>query len=217
MKKNDHILFLLLCLGILILSSCSPGRKFAKTEQKKTNRSQTEFQTKSADVDTLKRLDESEIVMPASVDISNYEPEYIRKEKKRKAKAKEFKLRQDMVDFGKKYLGVPYKYAGKKPSTGFDCSGLTCYIYQHFGLKLSPASRYQANDGKKIALKKAQPGDLIIFGTGGKVNHVAMVVEVKPDGIYVLHSTNRGVVIDNILESKYWKPRILYARKVIGE
>ena len=32
-----------------------------------------------------------------------------------------------------KYIGYPYVYGGSKPSTGFDCSGFTSYVYRHFG------------------------------------------------------------------------------------
>ncbi len=198
------------------MGSCSAKRNLSSVNHRSQKETEDRFEPKSVETDSTKRLSEAEIKMPASVDVSEYEPEYIRKAKRGKAKAKERELRGNMVNFSKKYLGVPYKYAGKKPSTGFDCSGFTCYIYQEFGLKLSAASRYQANDGKKIALQKVEPGDLVIFGSKGKVNHVAMVVENKKDGIYVIHSTSRGVVIDNLMKSSYWKPRIMYARRVIG-
>ena len=123
--------------------------------------------------------------------------------------------REEMVAFGKKYLGTPYKYAGKTPATGFDCSGFTSYIYQHFGMKISAASRFQANDGERIQIKDTEPGDLIIFGKGGNISHVGMVVENSPKGVYVIHSTSRGVVIDNIHQSSYWRSRMMYGCKVL--
>ncbi len=202
---------------------------------KKKKTGQDEWSDKTVLNDTIVREGQESIIMPDAVDVSEYEPEFKKKKKKKKEKPaepeisepikpsiagvsrKESKLRQDMVDFGKKYLGVPYKYAGKKPSTGFDCSGLTCYIYQEFGMKIGAASRFQANDGTKIKTSQTLPGDLVIFGKSGKINHVAMVVRNDDEGLFVIHSTSRGVVIDNILKSSYWKPRIMYARRVIGE
>jgi cell wall-associated NlpC family hydrolase len=130
--------------------------------------------------------------------------------------AAEVRLRNDMVEFGKRYLGTRYQYGGRTPASGFDCSGFTCYVYQQFGLKLSSTSRSQAQDGKKINPKDAKPGDLIIFGKQGNINHVAIVVEVKNNGIHVIHSTSRGVVVDNVSQSSYWKPRIMYGRRVLG-
>ena len=45
-----------------------------------------------------------------------------------------------------------------------------------------------------------------------------MVTEVKDDGIYVIHSTtSKGVIINNITTSAYWRPKILYARNVISK
>ncbi len=216
MKINVHFLIIFLLGWTLIMSSCSPKRNLATSNQRPNTSKQDEFQAKSVETDSTGRVAETEIIMPPAVDISNYEPAYIKRDKKRKARAKELKLRDNIVHYSKKYLGTPYKYAGRKPSTGFDCSGFTCYIYKHFDLPLSLTSRTQANDGKKIAVKKTQPGDLVIFGSNGKVSHVGIVVENKAEGVFVIHSTNRGVVIDNILKSTYWAPRIMYARTVIG-
>lgn len=128
-------------------------------------------------------------------------------------------FRKDIVNEATKYRGLPYKYAGKDPSTGFDCSGFTSYVLGKYGVRVSPASAVQATEGVEVPLSQVKPGDLIIFRTedGSRVQHVAMVTENKPDGIYCVHSTtSRGVVVDNISTSSYWKPRIWKARDVIG-
>ncbi len=31
------------------------------------------------------------------------------------------------------FMGPHYRYGGSSPSTGFDCSGLTQYVYKHLG------------------------------------------------------------------------------------
>lgn len=133
--------------------------------------------------------------------------------------SKEMRLRQDIVDYAKRQLGAPYKYAGRNPQKGFDCSGLTCYVMDNFDIDLSPSSRAQESQGKKIAVSEVRPGDLIFFrrSRSGPVFHVALVVSNRPAGIEVIHSTSRGVVIDNISHSKYWKPKISTARNVISD
>lgn len=129
-------------------------------------------------------------------------------------------LRYSAVDYAKQYIGSRYKYAGRDPS-GFDCSGFTSYVLKQQNVSVSPASRTQATEGREVPLSQVKPGDLVFFsrsGKGGSVTHVAMVIDNKPDGIYVIHSTSsRGVMIDNISTSAYWKPKTLFARDVISK
>lgn len=81
--------------------------------------------------------------------------------------------RQKLVSYAMQFQGVPYVWGGTTPS-GFDCSGLTSYVYQHaLGINITRTSYSQANAGQRISLSDLQPGDLIIeFGTA----HVAMYV-----------------------------------------
>lgn len=125
-------------------------------------------------------------------------------------------LRKEAVNYAKTFLGTKYKLGGTSPKSGFDCSGFTSYIMRHVDIALSRTSQAQENNGKKVHLKNVQPGDLIFYRRTplGKVFHVSMVVANKEDGIYVIHSTSRGVVIDNVTKSSYWSPKISSARSV---
>lgn len=127
-------------------------------------------------------------------------------------------LRNDIVSYAKKYQGVKYRSAGKSPSTGFDCSGFTSYVMNNFDIDLSASSRGQAVQGESKPLSKVKPGDLIFFRRGSKdpIFHVAMVVENTGKSLKVIHSVSRGVVIDDILASSYWKPKIDSARDVVS-
>src|SRR5579875_1064992 len=42
--------------------------------------------------------------------------------------------------YARHLLGVPYRWGGTSPRTGFDCSGLVRFVYGHFGIAL-PTSR----------------------------------------------------------------------------
>ncbi len=130
----------------------------------------------------------------------------------------EHDVRSTIIEKAKKHLGTRYVWAGKKPG-GFDCSGFTSYMLSLYGIHVSPSSRHQGVQGVKVNLKDCQAGDLVFFsryGKGGRISHVAMVVENKGDELYVIHACSRGIVIDNILNDKYWTPKILYARNVIS-
>ena len=126
-------------------------------------------------------------------------------------------LRKSIANHAKKYVGIPYKYAGKTPKTGFDCSGFTSYVLKKFNIEISPGSRYQAKTGREIPLRRAKPGDLLFFGKGRKVTHVALITKNTREGIEVIHSTSsRGIMVQNVTKSRYWKPKILFARDVIS-
>jgi hypothetical protein len=128
-------------------------------------------------------------------------------------------IRGNVLQEAKKYLGLKYIWGGTTPR-GFDCSGFTSYVLAQKGVGVARSSRYQAQQGKAVDLSKAKTGDLVFFskyGKGGRVTHVALVVDNKEDGVYIIHSTRRGIVVDNLSESNYWKPKILYAKDVISK
>lgn len=126
-------------------------------------------------------------------------------------------FRNDIVGYAQNFLGLRYRRAGHSPKTGFDCSGFTNYILDEFGVKVSTSSFTQSRQGMKVSLNDVQPGDLVFFGTRSRIQHVAMVVEKTAEGIFCVHSTcSRGIVVENISTSKYWKPKILFARDVIS-
>ncbi len=128
-------------------------------------------------------------------------------------------VRGTVLQEAKKYLGLKYIWGGTTPK-GFDCSGFTSYVLAQKGVGVARSSRYQAQQGKAVDLAKAKTGDLVFFskhGKGGRVTHVALVVDNKEDGVYIIHSTRRGIVVDNLSESNYWKPKILYAKDVISK
>ncbi|MEN0003092.1 MAG: C40 family peptidase [Bacteroidota bacterium] len=126
-------------------------------------------------------------------------------------------LQLQVVAYAKKFIGTKYKYGGKSPSSGFDCSGFTRYVMDNFDVALPPVSRYQEQEGKRISLKEAAPGDLVFFRRSkrGNVFHVALVAENSSAGLKVVHSTNRGVVLDNITNNSYWAPKLSSARRVL--
>jgi cell wall-associated NlpC family hydrolase len=126
-------------------------------------------------------------------------------------------VRTYVTGWAENYIGSDYKYAGHDPKTGFDCSGFTSFVMQEFDIQLSHGSSTQATQGNKISMDEVQPGDLIFFGKGKNIQHVALVTEINDEGGFIcIHSTNtRGVVKENISTSDYWKKRILFARDVI--
>ncbi|HEY9706457.1 MAG TPA: C40 family peptidase [Allocoleopsis sp.] len=104
-------------------------------------------------------------------------------------------------------VGLRYRYGGTSIENGIDCSGFTRFVLNYFDFKAGRSSRDQYEEGIKIPVAEAKPGDLVFFG-GKHINHVAMVVSNDKDGLFVVHSTNRGIIKENIYESKYWKSKL---------
>lgn len=156
----------------------------------------------------------SKTFVPFDKDIEVYSVKYTADNQK----YTEADIRGTIVEKAKKHLGTRYVWSGKKPG-GFDCSGFTSYMLSLYGVHVSPSSRHQGVQGAHVKLAEAAPGDLVFFsryGKGGRISHVAMVVENTGDKLFVIHACSRGIVIDNILNDKYWTPKILYARNVIN-
>src|SRR5207247_5139175 len=89
------------------------------------------------------------------------------------------------------YLGVKYRWGGSSPTTGFDCSGYTQYVFRKHGLVLPRTSRAQANAGDDVALdyRALRAGDLVMFAeTGRPISHVA----IYAGDHRIIHSTSSG-------------------------
>lgn len=104
-------------------------------------------------------------------------------------------VRVDLCQYAKEFLGNPYVWGGTSLTKGADCSGFVLSIYKKYGVSLPHSSRAQANCGTKITLAEAQPGDLIFYGKGQTINHVAIYI----GGGQVIHASSpkTGIRISN--------------------
>lgn len=103
--------------------------------------------------------------------------------------------RVDLVNYALQFVGNRYVWGGTSLTRGVDCSGFTMKIYQKYGIYLPHSSRAQPGHGTKISRSEIRPGDLIFYGSGRSINHVAIYI----GNGQVVHASNArdGIKISN--------------------
>ena len=72
-------------------------------------------------------------------------------------------------------IGVPYIAYAAAPGVGFDCSGLTQWVWGQAGVKLPHQSGQQSRVMPEVNREDMQPGDLVFYQRP-PMHHVAIYV-----------------------------------------
>ncbi|MDU6551679.1 C40 family peptidase [Finegoldia magna] len=114
------------------------------------------------------------------------------------------------------YLGERYVWGSAQPGVGFDCSGLTSYLYNKVcGISLYRNSAAQSNNGYPVSKSNLKQGDLLFFSTNGSgsISHVGIYVG---NGKMIHASTpSTGVIISDI-DSNYYSNTFVTARRILN-
>lgn len=109
-------------------------------------------------------------------------------------------------------LDTPYRYGGREPATGFDCSGLVHYVFSQEASS-SPIPRNtsaQAGASRSVSRKHLRPGDLVFFNTLGKPNsHVGIYIG---NNQFINAPSSGGRVRIDSLDNPYFAKRFDAAR-----
>jgi hypothetical protein len=120
----------------------------------------------------------------------------------------------DPVALAASLIGRPYVWGAEGPRE-FDCSGLTQFVYQEYGIDLPRRAIDQSQVGDR-ASRRLQRGDLVFFSTepgGSLVTHVGIY---EGDGVMIDASKRYGKVRRDSLDDDYWVERFMFARRITG-
>ena len=124
------------------------------------------------------------------------------------------KVRNDLALFALSLLDTPYKWGGRGPATGFDCSGLVAHIYREGGgIAVKGTSAELGRKSRPIDRSAVLPGDLVFFNTlGARHSHVGVYV----GGGRFVHASNprTGVRVDH-LSNRYYAQRFEGAHSLL--
>jgi cell wall-associated NlpC family hydrolase len=114
-----------------------------------------------------------------------------------------------VASVAQRYLGIPYRWGGESPGTGFDCSGFVMYVFSRVGVSLPRVVSAQYRVGAPVSRRSLRPGDIVFFNGLGH------------DGIYIgggrfVHSPSTGDVVKiSSIHDSYYHSRWVGARRVV--
>jgi cell wall-associated NlpC family hydrolase len=118
---------------------------------------------------------------------------------------------KSVVDHARSCIGTRYRWSAMSRSSGFDCSGLTSYVYKKHGVSLPHKSSKQIHSGKVVMKSELKPGDLLFFKNrrGKRVNHVGIYAG---NGKFIHASSSKHRVREDTL--KHYGKTYVGARRV---
>jgi hypothetical protein len=110
-------------------------------------------------------------------------------------------------------VGVPYRWGGNTPVSGFDCSGLVRYVVARAaGVDMPRTTSEMSTRGTPIQPDEIAPGDLIFFNTTGRPHsHVGIYVGNMR---FVNAPATGGTVRIDYVSNPYWAKHFDGIRRV---
>ena len=111
-------------------------------------------------------------------------------------------------------LNTGYRFGGKNPEAGLDCSGMVSYIFaQALGMRLTGSAADMAQQGQAVARQQLRPGDLVFFNTRNRpFSHVGVYLG---DERFIHAPSSRGRVRIDRLSDAYYASRYETARSYV--
>ena len=106
---------------------------------------------------------------------------------------------QAIADYACQFVGNPYVWGGTSLTEGADCSGFVMTVFANFGVSLPYNAASQSGYGSEVSVSDLAPGDLIFYGDGSGISHVAIYIGNGS----IVHASNSasGICYSNALYS----------------
>ncbi len=105
-------------------------------------------------------------------------------------------------------VGVPYRWGGTSPATGFDCSGLVRWAYGRLGIDVPHSSYALWSSGHVVDRSRKETGDVLVFSGLG---HVGLYL----GGGRMVHAPYTGKQVEVVqLDSTSYGRRLVGVRRV---
>ena len=119
---------------------------------------------------------------------------------------------KQMVKFSHRFLGLPYTWGGTS-SYGYDCSGFVQMLMRQRGYLIPRDADVQAawSGFKPVKVSKLRAGDVLFFGSDGKITHTGMFIG---HGKFIQATTHEHPVIQISKLDAYWRKLLVVERRV---
>lgn len=117
----------------------------------------------------------------------------------------------DVVMFALGLVDTDYRFGGKNPAAGLDCSGMVSYVFSKAGgLDLQGSAADMARRGQPVGTSGLRPGDLVFFNTRNRPrSHVGIYIG---DNRFVHAPNSNGKVRTESLTHGWFATRFEEAR-----
>lgn len=119
-----------------------------------------------------------------------------------------------VVETARSLLGVRYSWGGETPRDGFDCSGLTYFVYAQHGVRIPRVSWEQYQVGREVYGRDLMPGDLVFFRISRSSRSLHVGIVSGPSTF--IHSPKAGGrVSESSLDNPFWKKHFVGGKRVL--
>jgi cell wall-associated NlpC family hydrolase len=102
---------------------------------------------------------------------------------------------------------VHYAYGGSSPRTGFDCSGLTSYVYHHLGKSIPRTAEEQFEHSRRISRSRAWGGDLVFFHENSSPDSYVYHVGIYEGNDRMVSAANSS---EGIVRQRIWSSDVTF-------